>query len=74
MHRTPLGSGRTKYIDVPYHHIRDFVKKKNVKIEHVPSERKHANIVTRLLSAGDIWRHRDLLLNSRRESSGPHYY
>ena len=66
--QNPLSSGRTKHIDVRHHYIRDLVKRGRVQVEHVSSERQHADTLTKPLSVGSFKRHRNFLLNSRRVS------
>ena len=42
---------RSKHIDVKYHYVRDQVKENAVKIDHMPSERMLADLLTKPLSA-----------------------
>ena len=48
-HKLVLHS-RTKHIDVRYHFIRDYIEKKNVRIEYVRTEKQITNIFTKSLS------------------------
>lgn len=66
--QNPWSSGRIMHIYVRYHYIGDLVKREKGKIEHVLSERQHADTSTKPLSLGSFRRLRNLLLNSRRES------
>ena len=59
----PLGSGRSKYIDVRWHFIRELVEKKELKLVHVASEWQHADILTKALHVKLFKWHRKALLN-----------
>ena len=63
MAENPLSSGRSKHIDVRWHFIRELVEKKELKIVHVASEWRHADILTKALHVKLLNRHRKVLLN-----------
>lgn len=63
-------SGRTKRIGVRYLDIRVSVQRDNVKIEHVSSERQHADTLPKSLSIGSIERHEDFLSISKGKREG----
>ena len=48
--QNPVLHSRTKHIDVRFHFIRDHVKKKNVRIEYVCTEKQLADIFTKPLN------------------------
>lgn len=68
-----LSSGGTKHIDVRHHYIRNFVKRDKVKIDHVSSEGRHADTLTKHLSIGSSEPNRDFLLSSRRKGEGGYH-
>ena len=58
-----LHSGRSKYIDVRWHFLRDFVESGDAKIVHVASEWQHADVLTKALPASLLKRYRAALMN-----------
>ena len=58
-----LSSGRSKYIDVRLHFIREVVEKKELKVVHAASEWRHTDILTKALHEKLFKRHRKPLLN-----------
>ena len=63
--KNPLNSRRTKHIDVRNHFLRDLVAKGQIEVIHVPTERQHADALTKPLPLGSFSRHRSFLLNSK---------
>ena len=63
MAENPLSSGRSKHVDVRLHFIREVVEKKELKVVHVASEWRHADILTKALHEKLFKRHRKALLN-----------
>ena len=61
--KNPVGSSRTKHIDVRHHFLRDLVKKGSIKVVHVDSEYQHADILTKALSKSIFRRHVETLMN-----------
>ena len=57
MTKNPVNRGRAKHIDIKYHHIRDEVKRGDVKLEHCETSLMMADIMTKGLSGP---RHKDL--------------
>jgi hypothetical protein len=47
--KNPVLHSRTKHIEVRYHFLRDDVEKGNIDLIHVPTEKQHANILTKPL-------------------------
>nr|CCA24845.1 PREDICTED: copia proteinlike putative [Albugo laibachii Nc14] len=50
MTKNPVNHGRTKHIDIKYHHIRDEVKRAEVKLEYCETSVMLADIMTKRLS------------------------
>ena len=59
----PLSSGRSRHIDVRHHFLRDLVREKVIKIEHVETKLQHADVLTKPLEVKTFRFHRDFLLN-----------
>ena len=57
MTKNTVNHGRVKYIDINYHHIRDEVKRCEVKLEHCETSVMVADIMTKGLLGP---RHKDL--------------
>lgn len=49
MTKKPVNHGRAKYIDIKYHHIRDEVKRGDIKIEYYEASVMLADIMTKEL-------------------------
>jgi hypothetical protein len=47
--KNPVLPSRTKHIDVRYHFLRDNVEKGNIDLNHVPTEKQLADILTKPL-------------------------
>jgi hypothetical protein len=58
--KNPVHHERSKHIDVRYHSIREYIKKNEVRVTHVPSNDQAADIFTKALS-------RPLFENCRRK-------
>ena len=63
MAENPLGSGRSKHINVRWHFLRDLVGSGDAKIVHVASECQHADVLTKALPATLFKRQRAALMN-----------
>ena len=50
MTKNPVNHGRAKHIDIKYHHIRDEVKRGEVKLEYCETSAMLADIMTKGLS------------------------
>ena len=59
----PLGSARTKHIDVRFHFIRDSTRLKTISVEYVPTKEQRADILTKALTGSIFKEHRDFLMN-----------
>ena len=57
MTKNPVNHGRAKHIDIKYHHIRDEVKRGEVKLEYCETSIMLADIMTKGLSGP---RHKDM--------------
>ena len=53
---------RAKHINVRYHQLRDFVKKKVINVQHCRTEEMVADILTKLLPKNTFLKFRDRLL------------
>ena len=62
----PLSSSRSKHIDVRHHFLRNLTEEGVIKITHVPSEKQHADILTKALPRSIFEVHRDFALGSRK--------
>ena len=62
----PLRSSRSTHIDVRHHLIRNLTKEGVIEITHVPSEKQHADILTKALPRCIFEVHRDLALGSKK--------
>jgi hypothetical protein len=59
--RTPKMRPRTKHINIKYHHFRDHVRRKIIRIEHVDTEDQVADMFTKPLPLMTFLRHRKSL-------------
>ena len=59
----PLSSARSKHIDVWFHFVRELLRAKKIGIQLVASEKKHADILKKLVAATPFKSHRKFLLN-----------
>ena len=59
----PLSTARTRHIDVRHHFLREKVDKKEICVQHVESERQHADVLTKPLPRRSFRIHRNVLLN-----------
>ena len=50
MTKNPVNHGRAKYIDIKYHHIRDEVKRGEVKLEYCETSTMLADIMTKVFT------------------------
>ncbi|KAG2758559.1 hypothetical protein PC116_g31918 [Phytophthora cactorum] len=57
MTKNPVNHGRAKHIDIKYHHIRDEVKRGEVKLQYCETSVMLADIMTKALAGP---RHTDL--------------
>jgi hypothetical protein len=57
MTKNPVNHGRAKHIDIKYHHIRDEVKRGDVKLEYCETAMMLADIMTKALPGP---RHKEL--------------
>ena len=48
--KNPVQYSKTKHIEIKYHFIRDFVERKIVCLENIPTERQNADIFTKPLN------------------------
>ena len=63
----PLSSSRSKHNDMRHHFLRNLTKEGMVEVMHVPSEKQHADILTKALPRDLFEVHRDFALGSRDE-------
>ena len=63
----PLSSSRSKHIDVRHHSLRNLTEEGMVEVTHVPSEKQHADILTKALPKDFFESHRDFALGSKDE-------
>ena len=63
MAENPVGSGKSKRIDVRWHCFLELVGKNELIVVHVASEWQHADILTKALRVTLFQRHRKALLN-----------
>ena len=61
--QNPLSSGRTKYIDVRHHFIRDLVKEGKIVIKYVVSAKQRVDCLTKALGGEPFMEHRNVLMN-----------
>ena len=59
----PLGSHRSKHIDVRFHFLWGLVRLGQITIYSVASAEQHADILTKPLGREAFRRHRDFLMN-----------
>jgi KUP system potassium uptake protein len=45
--RNPVSHGRTKYIDIRYHFIREAIQERNISLEYCPTEDMLADLLTK---------------------------
>ncbi|GMF46037.1 unnamed protein product [Phytophthora lilii] len=55
MTKNPVNHGRAKHIDIKYHHIRDEVKRGEVKLEYCETSIMLADIMTKVLRVAGFW-------------------
>lgn len=60
----PMGSARSKHINIRHHFIRDVVKKGNVNIVHVETKLQHADSPPENLNGNACRKHRTYVMNS----------
>ena len=70
----PLGSSRSKHIDVRHHFLRNLTEEGVIEVTHVPSEKEHADIFTKGLPRDRFEVHRDFALGSRDEKKKSESY
>ena len=71
----PLGSARSKHIEVHFYFVGELLRAKKTDIQFVPSEEQHADILTQSLAATPFKYHRRFLLIYRwRVSKGYGHY
>ena len=63
----PLSSSRSKHIDVRHHFLKNLTEEGMIEVTHVPSEKQHADILTKALPRDLYEVHRDFALGSRDE-------
>ena len=56
--KDPENHGRTKAIDVRYHHVRDLIAKGIITLEYVPTEHMLADGLTKPLQRGHLEAHK----------------
>ena len=62
--KNPLSNSNSKHIDARHHFLRELVRQGNIIVNHVPSEYQHADILTKVLAAFDLFAiHRRFLMN-----------
>ena len=59
----PLSSARTKRINVRFHFIRELVGTGTIAVEHIPTKKQRAGILTKALVGAIFREHRNFLLN-----------
>ena len=59
--KNPVQHGRSKHIDMKYHFLRDYVKKKVAKLQYCNTEEQVANIFTKALPVDRFKRLRTML-------------
>ena len=59
----PLGSARSKHIDVRFHFVRELLRAKKIDIQLLASEEHHADILMKSLAATPLIYHRKFWLN-----------
>ena len=70
----PLSSSRSKHIDVRHHFLRNLTEEGMIEVTHVPSEKQHADILTKALPRNLFEDHRDFALGSRDEKSESFFF
>ena len=58
-------SERSKHIDIKYFFVRDHLETNETKLNHVPSEQMHADVLTKALPAAPFQQHRFHLFHGR---------
>ncbi|CAB1104016.1 unnamed protein product [Ectocarpus sp. CCAP 1310/34] len=61
--QNPLGSGRTKHIEVRFHFIRGLFRSGDISVKFVPTTEQHADLLTKALSRASLQYHRRKLMN-----------
>ena len=62
----PLSSSRSKHIDVRHHFLRNLTEEGVIEVTHVPSEKQHADILTKALPRDLFEVHRDFALGIKK--------
>ena len=57
----PRSGSKTKHIDTKFHHVKDLVNNKVLKLEYVPTERNIADVLTKPLGKNKLKQFRELL-------------
>ena len=57
----PKSGSKTKHIDTKFHHVKDLVSNKVLKLEYVPTERNVADVLTKPLGKNKLKQFRELL-------------
>jgi hypothetical protein len=55
----PVFHGRSKHIDIRYHHLRDCVQRKIMLLQYIPTKDRDADILTKALTRRKFEYHRD---------------
>ena len=55
----PMFHDRSKKIDIRYHHLRDFVQRRIMFLQYIPTEDQDADILTKVLTKRKFEYHRD---------------
>ena len=58
-----ISNSNPKHVDVRRHFLRELVRQGNISVSHVPSEHKHAGILTKALAFDVFAIHRRFLMN-----------
>ena len=60
--KNPICSSKTKHVELRYHLVRDYVTRKLLKFQYIPTEENIADIFTKPLDKSIFEKHRDSLL------------
>ena len=61
--QNPVPNSNSIHIDVRHHFLRELVRQRDIKVVQVPSEFKHADILTKALAYDLFAFHRKLLMS-----------
>ena len=61
--QNPITNSNSKHIDVRHHFLRELVRQRDIKVEQVPSEFQHADILTKTLAFDLFAFYRKFLMN-----------